>query len=109
MGFIGGGKAKTRRARRNFGRKQSKNRRGATKIGKSRRMEYRMLIVTNIYLPLLKAEERLAIIEEQRLMDEERQRMRKEQEKRVKEEQKVILGKNNSRPKLSFSLKPGAL
>jgi len=36
-------------------------------------------------------------------MDEERQRMRKEQEKRVKEEQKVILGKNNSRPKLSFS------
>jgi len=42
-------------------------------------------------------------------MDEERQRMRKEQEKRVKEEQKVILGKNNSRPKLSFSLKPGAL
>lgn len=109
MGFIGGGKAKTRRARRDFGRKQSKNRRGATKIGKSRRMEYRMLIVTNIYLPLLKAEERLAIIEEQRLMDEERQRMRKEQEKRVKEEQKVILGKNNSRPKLSFSLKPGAL
>lgn len=110
MGFIGGGKAKTRRARRDFGRKQSKNRRGATKIGKSRRMEYRVLILTNIYfLPLLKAEERLAIIEEQRLMDEERQRMRKEQEKRVKEEQKVILGKNNSRPKLSFSLKPGAL
>lgn len=40
-------------------------------------------------------------------MDEERQKMRKEQEKRVKEEQKMILGKNNSRPKLSFSLKPG--
>lgn len=74
-------------------------------------MKYRVLIVTNMYLLflLLKAEERLAIIEEQRLMDEERQRMRKEQEKRVKEEQKVILGKNNSRPKLSFSLKPGAL
>lgn len=52
------------------------------------------------------AEERLSIIEEQRKMDEERQRMRKEQDKRVKEEQKVILGKNNSRPKLSFSLKP---
>ncbi|XP_049318585.1 UPF0430 protein CG31712 isoform X7 [Bactrocera dorsalis] len=53
------------------------------------------------------AEERLAMIEEQRLMEEKRQRMRKEEEKRVKEEQKMILGKNNSRPKLSFSLKPG--
>lgn len=39
-------------------------------------------------------------------MDEERQKMRKEHAKRVKEEQKIILGKNNSRPKLSFSLKP---
>lgn len=46
------------------------------------------------------------MIEEQRKMDEERQKMKKEQEKRVKEEQKKILGKNNSRPKLSFSLKP---
>lgn len=46
------------------------------------------------------------MVEEQRLMDEERQKMRKEQERRVKEEQKKILGKNNSRPKLSFSLKP---
>lgn len=53
-----------------------------------------------------KAEERLAMIEEQRKIDEEKQRMRKEQEKRTKEEQKKILGKNNSRPKLSFSLKP---
>nr|CAD7396186.1 unnamed protein product [Timema cristinae] len=52
------------------------------------------------------AEERLAMVEEQRKMEEERQRLKKEQEKRVKEEQKKILGKNNSRPKLSFSLKP---
>lgn len=51
------------------------------------------------------AEERLAMVEEQRLMEEERQKMRKEHEKRVKEEQKKILGKNNSRPKLSFTLK----
>ncbi|KYM87040.1 hypothetical protein ALC53_03657 [Atta colombica] len=51
------------------------------------------------------AEERLAMVEEQRLMEEERQKMRKEHEKRVKEEQKRILGKNNSRPKLSFTLK----
>lgn len=56
----------------------------------------------------IQAEERLAIIEEQRIMDEERQKMRKEHAKRTKNEQKVILGKNNSRPKLSFSLKPGA-
>lgn len=54
----------------------------------------------------MQAEERLSIIEEQRKMDEERQKMRKEHAKRVKEEQKMILGKNNSRPKLSFSLKP---
>lgn len=46
------------------------------------------------------------MVEDQRRIDEERQRLRKEQEKRVKEEQKKILGKNNSRPKLSFSLKP---
>lgn len=46
------------------------------------------------------------MIEEQRKMDEERQKLKKEQEKRIKEEQKKILGKNNSRPKLSFSLKP---
>ncbi|KAK3922470.1 UPF0430 protein [Frankliniella fusca] len=52
------------------------------------------------------AEERLQMVEEQRKIEEERQRLRKEQERRVKEEQKKILGKNNSRPKLSFSLKP---
>lgn len=45
------------------------------------------------------------MVEEQRLMEEERQRMRKEHEKRAKEEQKKILGKNNSRPKLCFTLK----
>lgn len=45
------------------------------------------------------------MIEEQRKMDEERQKLKREQEKRIKEEQKKILGKNNSRPKLSFSLK----
>lgn len=44
------------------------------------------------------------MIEEQRKMDEERQKLKKEQEKRIKEEQRKILGKNNSRPKLSFSL-----
>lgn len=46
------------------------------------------------------------MVEEQRKIDEERQRLRKDHEKRLKEEQKKILGKNNSRPKLSFSLKP---
>lgn len=46
------------------------------------------------------------MIEEQRKMDEERQKLKKEQEKRLKEEQRKILGKNNSRPKLSFSLNP---
>lgn len=46
------------------------------------------------------------MVEQQRLIDEEMQKIKKEQEKRVKEEQKKILGKNNSRPKLSFTLKP---
>lgn len=46
------------------------------------------------------------MVEEQRKIEEERQRLKKDQEKRLKEEQKKILGKNNSRPKLSFSLKP---
>lgn len=54
----------------------------------------------------LKAEERLAMVEEQRRMDEERQRLQRQQEIRIKEEQKIILGKNNSRPRLSFALKP---
>lgn len=53
------------------------------------------------------AEERLLIIEEQRRMDEEKLKMKKEQEKRLKAEQKMILGKGNTRPKLSFSIKPG--
>ena len=44
------------------------------------------------------------MIEEQRQIEEERQRMMREQQQRFKEEQKKILGKNNSRPKLSFSL-----
>lgn len=55
---------------------------------------------------VFQAEERLAMVEEQRKMEEERQKLRREQDRRVKEEQKKILGKNNSRPKLSFSLKP---
>lgn len=56
---------------------------------------------------LKQAEERLLIIEEQRRMDEEKLKMKKEQEKRLKAEQKMILGKGNTRPKLSFSIKPG--
>jgi len=51
------------------------------------------------------AEERLEMIEEQRKIDEKRQILKRDQEKRVKEEQKKILGKNNSRPRLSFALK----
>lgn len=54
------------------------------------------------------AEERLAMVEEHRKIEEEKRRMMKEQEERIKEEQKRILGKNKSRPKLSFSLKPVA-
>jgi len=45
------------------------------------------------------------MVEEQRLMDEERQRLKREHDRRAKEEQKKILGKANSRPRLSFALK----
>ena len=45
------------------------------------------------------------MVEEQRKIDEERQRMRKEEERRRKEEQKKILGKGNSRPRLSFGFR----
>jgi arginine/glutamate-rich protein 1 len=55
----------------------------------------------------IQAEERLQIIEEQRKMDEEKQKIRKQQEKQQRAEQKMILGKGNTRPKLSFSIKPG--
>lgn len=71
--------------------------------------KFRAILIKNFFFQFLlyQAEERLLIIEEQRKMDEQRQKMRKEQEKRVKEEQNIILGKKNSRPKLSFSIKPG--
>ena len=37
-------------------------------------------------------------------IEQEKQKLRKKEEKRIKEEQKIILGKGNARPKLSFSL-----
>jgi len=50
------------------------------------------------------AEERLKIIEEQMKIDQEKQKLKKKEEKRAKTEQKKILGKDNSRPKLSFAI-----
>ena len=51
------------------------------------------------------AEERLKIIEEQMKIENEKQRLKKKEEKAAKKEQKAILGKDNSRQKLSFSVK----
>lgn len=51
------------------------------------------------------AEERLAMVEEQRQIHEERMRMEEDKKKQKKLEQSIILGKKNSRPKLSFSIK----
>ena len=45
------------------------------------------------------------MVEEHRKIDEERQRLKRDKEHRSREEQKLILGKSNTRPKLSFSLK----
>merc|ERR1711915_430293 len=50
------------------------------------------------------AEERLKIIEEQMKIDQEKTRLKRKEEKKAKSEQKKILGKDNSRPKLSFAL-----
>ena len=56
------------------------------------------------YILIFKAEERLKIIEEQMKIDQEKQKLKRKEEKRAKNEQKKILGKDNSRPKLSFAL-----
>merc|ERR1719145_540811 len=48
------------------------------------------------------AEDRLKMIEDQMKIDQEKQKLKKKEEKRVKSEQKMILGKDNSRPQLSF-------
>ena len=37
-------------------------------------------------------------------MEQEKQKLKRKEEKKMKEEQKIILGKGNARPKLSFSL-----
>ena len=50
------------------------------------------------------AEERLKMIEDQMKIEEEKRKLKRREEKRMKEEQKIILGKGNARPKLSFSL-----
>ena len=44
------------------------------------------------------------MIEEQMKIEQEKQKWKKKEEKRIKEEQKLLLGKGNARPKLSFSL-----
>jgi len=53
---------------------------------------------------LFQAEERLKMIEDQMKIEEEKRKLKRREEKRMKEEQKIILGKGNARPKLSFSL-----
>jgi len=50
------------------------------------------------------AEDRLAILENQMRIEKEKQKEKKKLEKKSKQEQMKILGKDKSRPKLSFSL-----
>ena len=52
----------------------------------------------------IQAEERLKMIEEQMKIEEEKLKFKRREEKKVKNEQKKILGKDNSRPKLSFAI-----
>ena len=50
------------------------------------------------------AEDRLAILENQMRIEKEKQKEKKKLEKKSKQEQMKILGKDKSRPRLSFSL-----
>ena len=50
------------------------------------------------------AEDRLAILENQMRIEKEKQKEKKKMEKKSKQEQMKILGKDKSRPRLSFSL-----
>ena len=52
----------------------------------------------------MQAEERLKMIEEQMKIENEKQKLKKKEEKAAKKEQAAILGKDNSRQKLTFSL-----
>ena len=52
----------------------------------------------------IQAEERLKMIEEQMKIEEEKLKFKRREEKKVKNEQKKILGKDNSRPRLSFAI-----
>ena len=56
------------------------------------------------FIILIQAEERLKMIEEQMKIEEEKLKFKRREEKKVKNEQKKILGKDNSRPKLSFAI-----
>jgi len=42
-------------------------------------------------------------------IDQEKQRLKRKEEKKAKNEQKKILGKDNSRPKLSFAISTAAM
>ena len=64
------------------------------------------MLTSNVMINVcFQAEERLKIIEEQMKIENEKQRLKKKEEKAAKKEQKAILGKDNSRPKMSFSVK----
>ena len=60
-------------------------------------------VLNNLFY-LLQAEERLKMIEEQMKIEEDKLKFKRREEKKVKNEQKKILGKDNSRPKLSFAI-----
>ena len=59
----------------------------------------------NIYNIKFQAEDRLKIVEDQRRLHEDRMKMEEEQSRRNKEEQEKILGRKNSRAKVSFGFK----
>ena len=60
--------------------------------------------ICQCFIDLQQAEERLKMIEEQMKIEDEKQKLKRKEEKKAKKEQMMILGKDNARPKLAFSL-----
>lgn len=63
-----------------------------------------VIFIFHLGVTPFQAEQQLQMVEEQRKIDEERQKIKRAHEKKTREEQKIILGKNNARPKISFSI-----
>ena len=99
--FSGGGETEKRASGENHEGESEENWRTAEEDGKFDSSRDKIRPQSFV---LIQAEERLKMIEEQMKIEEEKLKFKRREEKKVKNEQKKILGKDNSRPKLSFAI-----